>query len=209
LKPVNMILVYRENKEVYFIVISIFEAQNILTLCHERNDPKVTLVHIDDVNGPTMIPLNARKMSEEEIHILTIIRLFNGDCHYDKEKIKIIKKCLAFLDKDQFHQDKQKSEEIYVELESKYYLVKGFMTQKLNDKLCDPNTRILPELETRLDINLQKQLLIITKNSIAEDVADVWRLPELIRQLIQIRGKTIQYARSGLKEILDANRELS
>ena len=205
LKPVNMVLVYREDNEVYFIIVSIFEGHNLLKLCDERNESRINLVHIDDVNGPTMTPLNARRMSKEESNVMTIIRLFNGDCHYNEEEIQVVKKCLAFVGKDQFDQNKEQSEQIYNELESENYLMKGFMTQKLSLILSEPNAKILPETEARFSINLQQNFVLITKNSIAANVDDVWKLSSLIRQMIQIRGKAVPYARSALKKIIDTN----
>ncbi|CAF4497659.1 unnamed protein product [Rotaria sp. Silwood2] len=208
LKPVNMILILRKDKEVCFIIVSIFEAQHLVKLCYEKKDPKVSLVHIDDVNGPTMVPTNATLVPKDEINnIIAIIRLFNGDCHYNTEEISVIKKCVAVVDRDYFHQDKAKSEQIYRELESRYYLTKGFMTYKLTNKLVDESQKILPETEAKLGIHLQSRLHLIIKESIAEDADSVSRLPGLIRQLIQIRGKTVQYERSILKEILDKHQQ--
>ncbi|CAF2090386.1 unnamed protein product [Rotaria magnacalcarata] len=206
LKPVNMILVHRTDKDVCFIIVSTFEAQHLVKLCHERKDPKVCLVHIDDINGPTMAPINAEIVKADEINnIVAIIRLFNGDCHYNNQEINVIKKCVGIVERDRFHQNKAISEEIYSELESRHYLTKGFITYKLANKLGVESEKILVEIEAKLSIDLQSRFYLIIKESIAEDAENVWKLPGLIRQLIQIRGKTIQYERSILKEILDKN----
>lgn len=204
LKPVNMILTLRNNEAVYFIVISTFEAQNLAKLCYVKQNSKVAVVHIDDVNGPTMVPQNGAVVSKDEMNnIIAIIRLFNGDSHYSNEEIAVIKKSVAFVERDYFHQDKIKSGQMYSELESRHYLTNGFMTYRLTNKLGDESQKILPEIEAKLGINLHSRLRGIVKESIAEDPDIASRLPGIIRQLIQIRGKSMQYERSTLKEIFD------
>ncbi|CAF2830990.1 unnamed protein product [Rotaria sp. Silwood2] len=194
LKPVNMILIHRTGKEVYFIIVSTFEAQYLIKLFHEKQDPKVSIMHIDDVNGPTMVPTNAVMLTKEEINkVVAVIRLFNGDCHYNTEEINVIKKCVAIVESNAFHEKKTKSEEIHNELESRHYLTNSFITSKLATQLANENDRILLETEAELGIDLQHRLHSIINESISEDAEIVWRLPELIKQLIRIRGKSEQY----------------
>ncbi|CAM4943621.1 unnamed protein product [Rotaria socialis] len=208
LKPVNMLLIHRIETEVSFIIVSTFEAKSLITLFHERNDPKVSLMHIDDVNGPTMVPKNAIELRKDEINnVITIIRLFNGDCRYNKDEVNVIKKRVAFLDRYCFHETKAISEKIYRELESRHYIVKGFMTRKLASKLSDQNETMLLEIEINHRIDLQSRFHSIIRDSIIDDAESIWTLPKLITQLIQIRGKSEQYHSSELKDILDMNLE--
>ena len=204
LKLVNMILIHRKNKEACFIIVSVLEAHYLIQLCQEKSDPKVSLMHIDDVNGPTMAPINAVPLTNDEItNIITIIRLFNGDCRYDTEEIKVIKKCLGFVERDRLHRNTAISEQIYSELESRNYLMKGFMTPSLINKLSNPNEKILLKTEVEQEIDLQSLLHSIINDSIAEDAESVWKLPRLIKELIHIRGKSEQYHTSDLKRVLE------
>ncbi|CAF1198957.1 unnamed protein product [Rotaria sordida] len=207
LKPVNMILIHRTGIDVCFIVISAFEAKSLIPLCYERNDPNVCLMHIDDVNGPTMVPKTTIILKEKEIHSVITIRLFNGQCRYKEEEIPMLKKCVAFVDKHCLHEDKKISEQVYNELEDRDYIVHGFMTYKLASKLTNQNERILVETETHYEIDLQNRFHSIIHESIAEDVKSIWRLSSLIRKLVQIRGKSEQYQTSELRNILEMNPE--
>ncbi|CAF3995284.1 unnamed protein product [Rotaria sordida] len=207
LKPVNMILIHRTGIDVCFIVISAFEAKSLIPLCYERNDPNVCLMHIDDVNGPTMVPKTNIILKEKEIHSVITIRLFNGQCRYKEEEIPMLKKCVAFVDKHCLHEDKKISEQVYNELEDRDYIVHGFMTYKLASKLTNQNERILVETETHYEIDLQNRFHSIIHESIAEDVKSIWRLSSLIRKLVQIRGKSEQYQTSELRNILEMNPE--
>ncbi|CAF4584990.1 unnamed protein product [Rotaria sp. Silwood2] len=169
-----MILIHRTDTELCFIIVSTYEAKNLIALCHERNDPKVSVIHIDDVNGPTMIPKNAIQLRKEEINnVITIIRLFNGDCRYNTEEINVIKKCVAFVDRTCLHQSKTISEQIYSELESRHYIVNSFMTYILASKLIDRNEKILLEIEINYGIDLQSWLHSIIHESIADDAESI------------------------------------
>lgn len=160
------------------------------------------------MNGPTIVPNNAIELIKEEINnVIAIIRLFNGDCRYNTEEIDVIRKCIAIVDSKCFHPNEGISERIYNELEFKHYLTNGFITSKLAAKLANQNENILLETEIDLGIDLQSRFQSIINESIAEDGRSVHKLPELIRQLIRIRGKSEQYQRSALKEILDRNLE--
>ncbi|CAF4397517.1 unnamed protein product, partial [Rotaria sp. Silwood2] len=148
--------------------------KNLIALCHERNDPKISVIHIDDVNDPTMIPKNAIQLRKEEINnVITVIRLFNGDCRYNTEEINVIKKCVACVDRNCLHQSKIISEQIYSELESRHCIVNGFMTHKLAYKLIDRNEKILLETEINYRIDLQSRLQSIIHGSIADDVESI------------------------------------
>ncbi|CAF2238525.1 unnamed protein product [Rotaria magnacalcarata] len=208
LRPVNMILIHRTDKQLCFILVSAFEAQSLIALCREKDNPIVSLMHIDDVNGPTMIPINSVILTKEEIiNVITVIRLFNGESRYSREEIEEIKTSIAFVDKYCFHNDKQISEQIYNELEYKNYLSNGLMTDRLVARLNSPNEQILIRTEIDYRIDVYSRLHAIIGASIADDVDTVSKLPELIMRLIKIRGKSEKYQKSELRDIFNKNLE--
>ncbi|CAF1373734.1 unnamed protein product [Didymodactylos carnosus] len=130
-----MILIHKNDKETSFILTSGFEAQNLIELIHKKRHSKVWLMHLDDVNGSTIISEDATDLSQEEmIKVITVIRLFNGVSRYNEEEIDVIKKCLAVVDCGYFDKDAARSKRIYDELESKHHILNGFMTYKLAAK---------------------------------------------------------------------------
>ncbi|CAF1375327.1 unnamed protein product [Adineta ricciae] len=203
LKPVNMIVIHKTDRETSFIIISAFEAKHLIQLCQKRIDSTVRLIHIDDIDGSIMIPINAPKLTKEEKDVATIIRLFNGDCHYNMNEIDVIKKCVALVESDRLHEDKAISKRIHTELESKHYLMNNFITSNLAIKLANSNDQILLETENQFRIDLQNIFHSIINESIVGDVKKVYELPGLIKQLIRIRGKSDQYQSSTLKTVLE------
>ncbi|UJR12494.1 hypothetical protein I4U23_016669 [Adineta vaga] len=98
LKPVNMILIHKKNGEACFVIISLFESQHLSELFRKKEDPEVRLTHIDDVNGPTMVPINTVELTKEEVN----------------NTIAVIRLCLAVVDSDCFHKDKKISKGVGV-----------------------------------------------------------------------------------------------
>lgn len=205
LKPVNVVLIHKKGTETYFIIVSMFEAQYITILIHKEQDSKVMLIHIDDTKRYTIIPTNAIGISQEDYKILLLIRLFNGECRYENTEIQDIKKYIAYVGSYNFDKKKEISERIYGELRFKHYLSNHFMTYKLAAKLAKENEKIVIDFEKELpqELDLQKYFRSIVDQSIAADAKDVWEIPWLIKELVRIRGKSEQYHRSSLKEILD------
>ena len=140
MRPVEFILMCKSNDGPVAILLSGFEAEKITECLENRCDPNLTLLHLkasnsEIINVSTSIPSKST-LNKAEKDLLTVIKLFNGECNYAEDEINYLKKLFCRLD-EKFFVDKsdvteQQSEYLYRALISSGYIGKnGFFTLKM------------------------------------------------------------------------------
>ena len=142
MRPVQFILMCRSNVNPVAVLLSGFEAEKIIECLKNKNDASLVVCHLkasnnEIINVSTSFP-NKIEFTQEEKNMLTVIKLFNGECEdYNDDEIKYLKKLFLKLDELYFLDqergiDKIKSKCFYVALKTKGYLSdNGFFTHKM------------------------------------------------------------------------------
>lgn len=222
LRLVDVVLIHRLADETIYVLLSGCEAANIKLQCYDRLDNNNMLVHIHDINGPTMLPVGSRVDKADE-KLLTIIKLFSAECSYPsaKETQRLAKRVgriyphYFVINRDEITVDKSCSEKLYgLLIENGYLDFSGVMTEKLfnifvkiksnepaiiqlNDEFEKYNQFVLRKL-----YGIYNKLIVKPKSSLKDNHYILW-------QWVGTRSRLKDYSGSELESILNPEFKLN
>lgn len=217
LRLVDAVLIHRTANKSSYVVLSGNEAARIKQRYSQSMNQHL-LVHLYDINGPTQLP-NGSPVTPQEQKLLTIIKLFAGDCNYEtaKETQRLAKRVGRlhpnYFVTSAFPIDSVCSHKLYDQLfENGYLNYAGLFTEKLLKFCHDIKNGETPRLELADQYNLyhqhiQEKLYRIYTKLIVQPSAPLSSHHHTLWQWICTRGRLKEYPGSELESIL--NSELS
>ena len=197
LKPLDAFLVFR-GKQTRFVFVSRKEAHFLNAILLKNNTQnEVSMMFIDDANGPTVIPYSGKSMlvGEQEIRLLLISQIFNGSCHFPEEMVPVISKFLGKVAPNLFSEIGEK--EIFSELmkagviDSLGFLFNFTGSVSLPNQSNERNKQISKLLNSFVD-----QLIFDFRKSSCKQVIHA------LSTLVKLRGKLKNFKNSILETIL-------
>lgn len=219
LRPVDVVLIHRVADKSLCILLSGQEAAMIRSQCYNHLENNL-LVHIEDINGPTQLPVNSR-VTKQEQKLLTIVKLFTGNCQYPetKENHRLAKRVGRILP-DCFINpaveiDKPCSEKLYgLLIEQGYLDHAGIMTNKLlqiftHDDPSEVTSIILDNASQQHSKYVFKKLVSIYNKLIVEPSVSLSKSHHTLWEWVRTRGKLKEYQGSELESVLDTTTQLN
>lgn len=212
LRPVDMVMVHRTKKSTCYFLLSGREANEIKPLIEKREQSQVVLLHLDDINGKTMLPFGA-DLSEKEIAVLSVIKLFNGNCLYSLTEKLMLPRYFAIVSASTFIDEKEGitetiAKDILQDLQKNNYVtLSGSFTRKLSLLLRDGNNQTNVTLEFSKELApytmvVLNKLYKVSTKALSTSADRLQFLPLMIWKMVKLRSRIKRYAGSDLEEVL-------
>ena len=188
-------------KKTIFILISGKEADCIVKNVDLKEYQAFTIMFLNDNDGLITIPTRPGLInSAEEKKCLVLTKLFNGECKYKDYEKNILEKSLGCIPSERFYLNDASLKHIYNKLCERNYIFKGYITYKIAVVLS--NNENLAEFDDSENNSIRERLNKILSESIAQDYDCLYRLADVGKKLVDIRGNIHEYEKSILQDIM-------
>ncbi|XP_018895940.2 uncharacterized protein [Bemisia tabaci] len=214
LRPVDVVLIHRSPDKSEALLLSGREASRIKSRCFD-NFGNNLLVHINDINGHTQWPSDS-VVTKQEHKLLTIIKLFAGECHYaSKREVQRIAKLVGRIYPQFFNclnLDRTNSEELYdVLIQGDYLDFAGVMTENFL-KILRSVRRGEPLFEFPEDIelnkNLSKKVFALFQDLIIRSSTSLQSGHYVLWQWVGARNRLREYPGSALESVINSEHKI-
>lgn len=195
LRPADMILVYKKIDRPYFVLLSGFEANSIIRLFDKQTDNSVFLIHLNDEERTMQYPFSGDRLTlnQEMKEVFTLLKLFNGQCHYADDEIVMLKKSLGIVDRNFPHYD---------QLQRRNYINYGFFRQSFHDKIENNHPLFDGDTSDPAEIEVRSRVSSVVESSIGRNVHALTLFQKSFRNLVDLRGHMSEYGGSALEKVM-------
>nr|XP_018914729.1 PREDICTED: uncharacterized protein LOC109042446 [Bemisia tabaci] len=214
LRPVDVVLIHRSSDKSEALLLSGREASRIKSRCCKNLENNL-LVHINDIDGHTQLPTGI-VVNEQEQKLLTIVKLFAGECHY--ESLREVQRIAELVGRihplffSSLSLNGSYSEELYeILIQGGYIDYAGVMTQKLLNILWSVKAGDLffefPE-DLQLNEKLSKKVHGMFKELIIKSTDSLQKGHYVLWQWVGARNRLREYHGSALESVINSDYQI-